>query len=354
VSVLVSIFAPAVVARSSEMRHSIRLSAAADIGRYQDFSAEDYDDWRVAADARLDGSPASGLLLGGAFASLHQPRDSPDDAGGLTPTRYTSTTAFADFSHRPGRLFLNPVFVFDRLEYQSVPALVDGELVEIEQNDRDRNEYTASVEGGRRAGPEGRAFLRTRVLVRRYDRLQQLTGFDRSSEGFEVGGGLALGSPGVTRLRAYVGYREQRYEDPLPDIREPVFDVSVEWRPSEITTLELGSSRDLAETTAPAYSGYVSTTTRVTVDHELLRSLLLDASLLYVHDDYVGIAGARRIDRSYGASVGMSWTLSRGVVVSARYEASARRTSDDTFPRAASFFDDFDRNVAWVRVEVRR
>ena len=350
---LISVFSPALVARTNGTRHSVRLSAGADLGRFRELSAENYDDWRVSADGLIDRTPGSRILLGGAFAKLHQPRDSPDDAGGLSPTEYTSATAFADFSHRPGRVFVHPDVVVNRLEYRSVTALVAGEPVEIEQDDRNRNAYAATLESGYGGGPDDGSFLRVRGVLSDYDRPQQVTGFDRSSRGLEVGAGIVLNSGGVTRGRAYVGYREQRYLDPLPDIREPVFEVSVVWSPSEITTVKLEAGRQLAETTAPAYSGYVSTSTRIVVDHELRRSLILSAALACERDAYVGIGRASRTDKTYFVDAGVSWLLNRHVVVSLRYEFTARDSTDDRVPEGLAL-DDFDRNRGWVRIEFRR
>ncbi len=350
---LAAVLSPLLVASTHGTRHFFRISAGADLGRYRELSAEDYDDWRISADALIDRTPASRIVLGGAFAQLHQPRESPDDAGGLTPVPYTSATAFADFSHRPGRVFVHPTVFVNRLEFHSVPALVAGEPVEIEQDDRNRNEYTATLESGFGHGPDDGPFLRLRGVVSDYDRPQQLTGFDRSSRGFEVGTGLVLHSGGVTRARVYAGYREQRYLDPLPDIREPVFGVLLTWNPSEITTLQLEAGRQLAETTAPFFSGYVATSTRFVVDHELRRSLLLTAALAYEHDAYVGIGRAGRTDKLYSIGGGLSWFLNRSLVVSLRYETSARDSTDDRVPEGIPA-DDFDRNVGWVRIELRR
>jgi hypothetical protein len=349
---LTYVLSPAVTVRSRGSQNAFRFFGGLDLGRFQKYTSENYDDWRVSADGRLGATGASRLLLGGTYASLHEPRESPDNAGGLVPTRYSSTTGFADFSHRPGRLFVHASATFNRLVYDDVPALVGGQLVELEQGDRDRNEYGATLETGLGRGPEDGAFVRVRGVLRDYDRVQQLTGFDRSSQGFEAGVGLVLGSAGVTRARAYVGYRQQLYLDPLPDIREPVFEVSLGWNPSRLTSVRFESGRDVLETTGAVYSGYVDTSARFVIDHELRRNLLFNVALVYYHDAYVGIGRVSRTDKSWSAGGGMTWLLNRHFAMSLRYESSGRNSTDRGLPPGFPS-DAYARSTAFVRVELR-
>ena len=144
----------------------------------------------------------------------------------------------------------------------------------IDQDDRDRDEYTLGLQGAYEIGHDHNVFLRARSIVRDYDKLQKFTGFDRSSDGFEVGAGAVPDFGGVTQGRFFAGYRKQNYSDPLPDISEPVFDISLIWNPSVLTSLELDVQRDFGETTAFLYSGYVSTSARVKIDHELVTGCL--------------------------------------------------------------------------------
>lgn len=357
----IALFSPVVTASSQWTRHTLSLSAGADLGRYRDFPSENYDDWRLTGEGEVNVAPSTRALVGGGYAGLHQPRDSPDDTAGLTPVPYTLASAYVDFDHRPGRLFITPAFIFSRFEFEDVPALIGDEIVEIDQGDRDRNEYTLSLEGGVHSTVPGRssggasraAYLRVRGFIRDYDRLQNISGFDRSSDGFEAGAGVRLGSPGLLRAEIYGGYRRQSYQSPLPDVSTPIFDVSLHWSPSEISTLQAGAGRDIVETTALIYSGFVSTEFRAGLDHELRRNVTLNVSGTFTLDDYVGLEGATRTDRTVAVGAGVTWLFGRRGALAGRYEYSGRVSTDDTVPEEFPS-DDFERHRAWVRIELRR
>jgi hypothetical protein len=340
----ISIISPKAAIRSNWTRHALNLSAGADIGRYMDFSRQDFDDWRVASDGRLDVTSDIKIFGGGEFANLHQPRSSPDDSRGLEPTKYTSTSAFARYRHRLGRFSFAPQATFQRLDYDDVPAIRNGMLVDIDQDFRDRDEYTIELRGGYEIIPESnKLFVRVRGIDRDYDQsrafpLGPLPGFpaeiDRSSEGYGIDAGLEFDLGGIMFGEFFAGYREQRYKSPLPDIDTPTFGVSVDWNVTRLTTVNFNVERDIKETTNAFYSGYVSTVARLTVDHELRRNLLLNASFSVADNDYVGISTpvgtAKREDTIYSAGVGAKYLLNRHLYASLGYVYLQRNSSDNT------------------------
>jgi hypothetical protein len=340
---------PGIRAVSDWNRHAVELAASADLGRYRDFTSENYDDWQVSASTRLDVLQASHILLGAVFAHLHEPRESPDDAGGLSPTVFTSTAASVGLTYRPGRYSLSPTAIFNRLDYQDVDAIRFGIPVTLDQDDRDRNEYTLGLRGAYEIGPDNSVYLRADALVHDYDERQNVTGFDRSSDGFELGAGGAL-DVGVTRGRLFLGYRQQNFSDPLSDISMPVFDVAFTWKPSELTTLALDGKQTFVETTLALSSGSVATSARIKVDHELRRHLLLTAELAAIVEDYVDVP---RRDETLGTAMGVTWLLNRNLALSLRYEYTDRDSSDSTIP-GGSQEDDFTRHVVGLQLKLQQ
>jgi len=350
---VITTLSPGLVLASEWARHAVKFAAQADRGRYRDQPSEDYDDWQLATSARMDLSGRSEMTLGAAHMKLHEPRESPDAAGGLNPTQFKSTVASFDLTIRRGALSISPSAMLNRLDYENAQGVQLGEPVVIRQDDRDRNERVLGLQASYDVGGPGRAFVRARSIVRDYDDVQAFTGRDRSSDGFELGIGATLDLGGITRTALFVGRREQRYSAPLLDIRAPVFEASVIWKPTELTTVEFETNRTFGETTAIFYSGYLSTSARLGVDHELLRNVLLNGELLRVVDEYEGLGAAHRRDETLGLRFGFTWLAHRNLALSIHHEFTERSSDDNTIP-AGLPDGDFERQSSWLRLELRR
>lgn len=383
----ISIYSPGVALASNWTRHDVELSANADLGRYRDFSSEDYDDWQVSINALLDVSRSTRIRFGALHANLHEARGSSDDARGLQPTTFSTTQEFVGLKFQPGRFSLSPTLDFNSFDYDDVQAL---RFDSIEQDDRDRKEYTLSLRGAYEVGRRPDVFVRSRRIardydmlqaftrfdhssqgyearvgtmfevfvlarhiVRDYDMLQASTGFDRSSDGDEAGVGMMFELSGITRAQFFVGYRKQRYEQPLPDISTPIFDLSLIWNASNLTTLELSVLRSLRETNASFYSGYVSTLASIKLDHELRRNLFLQAEFGQIVDNYEGTTSTTPEDKRVKTSAGASWVLNRNVDISFRHEYTNRNLTDAIIAPGLPDVD-FKTNVSWFRIEFRQ
>ena len=273
----VSIYSPGLATVSDWTRHGFELSGSADLGRYRDFSEEDYDDWQIAANGWLDASSVSRFSGGLTRANLHETRESPDDVSGLNPTKFDVRTAYINFNHREGRFTFTPSLDFNEFDYHDVKALVLGRRVVLDQDYRDRSEYNLDIQAAYEIGYKHDVFARARFNVRDYDNPQIITGFDRSSDGYEAGAGIHFELGGISHGKLYLGYREQQFESPLPDIETPIYEILFAWNVTGLTTLPFGAERGIMETTALFDSGYVSSLMSIRIDHELRRNLFLHA-----------------------------------------------------------------------------
>lgn len=72
------IFSPAMNISSDWEKHELELFASADIGRYEDYDTEDYDDFRLGTSGRFDLSEKDNLFAGLNYSEAHESRASPD------------------------------------------------------------------------------------------------------------------------------------------------------------------------------------------------------------------------------------------------------------------------------------
>ena len=327
----ITIINPAVVLESDWNNHALGFFVDLEQGRYADYSNEDYEDYNLVADGRLDISAKSSLSGDVRYSKLHEPRTSPDDRRGISPTEYTETAASVSYFHEFNRGSLRLSGRQIQLDYQNSTSLT-GET--INNDDRDRTINLAILELGYDVNPGYQVFMRGSTNSREYDQTFDQSGFARSSTGYELDAGIAIALTGVTYGEAYVGYLSQDYDDPrLVDISDPTFGGKITWNLSGLTALTGVAERVIDETTFGSASGILKNRFFIGVDHELLRNLLLYGRISTTKEDYQGID---RIDDVNGIDLSAKYMLNRNFYVSFIYDYQ-RRNSETTISGARNY-----------------
>jgi len=101
-------------------------------------------------------------------------------------------------------------------------------------------------------------------------------------------------------------------------------------------------ARTVEESTQSGASGYLSTAYAASVDHELLRNLLVGFRLGLTNNDYEGIS---REDDVYTAGAYARYLMQRNLYLSMNYNYTNR---DSSVTGA-----DYERNVIMLRVETQ-
>ncbi len=331
---------PSLRLQSNFGRHAIGLYGDADIGRYADHTQENYDDFRLGGQGRLDVVGRSHIDLGSSYRRLHEDRASPNDVGGVTPTKYSDSNVSLGGTAAFARLIARVDGSLDRFEYSNVRAL-NGTL--IDNGGRDRDVYRFATQLGYELAPLRELFVRGSYNQRNYDRTFDASGFQRSSDGYELAIGANYDLTGVTFVELFVGYRSQGYDDPrLATASGVAAGARVIWNVTRLTTVTATLTRDVEETVIGGASSYFSTDAGVHVDHELLRNLILRANAMYGNDDFTGIA---RNDDRFEAGFGAIYQMNRYFSISGNYAFRARESN------AAG--QDFTENVLSLNLTAR-
>lgn len=343
----ITTFIPALSINSDWNNHSLVLRGRGEIGRYLDNDAEDFEDYGVEALGRLDIRRDTALRARVGYEQSHDERSSPDDPTDASePTVFDDLFASAELFQRFNRMNFRLGGSIDNFNFDDVQA-TDG--TNINNDDRDRDEYEGYLRAGYEIVPQYEAFVRGAYFVRDYDAELDDRGVDRDSDGVEVIGGVELDFGGVTFGNVFAGYRSQDYDDPtLDSVDGPVVGADVTWNVTPLTTIMGSISREIRETTArdpvtnETASGRFFTTVELSADHELLRNLLLGASVSYSNDDFEGID---RSDDIYRAGLNARYLINRYFQVIGGYRLRIRNSDN-----AAS---EFTENVAYVRLRVQ-
>ncbi len=336
----VTVVAPSVTAELDTERHALSFEAGAELGRYAEFDDEDYEDWYVGGDGRIDLAPGTFLFGGIRHDADHEERESPDDVAGAEPTEFTSTRAYAGAAIRADRLRVRVGATAVRLDFDDVPA---GGGAMINNDDRDRDTYEI---GGRMtylAAPGLQPFVQGLADVRRYEDGRDDFGFNRDSAGFTAAAGLGLGFAGGVELELLAGIAQQNYEDrALEDVTVPDVGATLLWPVGPDTTVEASLDRTIEETTIPLASAYVRTAGNVRLEHRLRADLNATATLNYSSNDYRGI---RRTDHVVSGGLALRHYLTPLIFLGADYAFVQR---DSNVPGA-----DYDNHLLFARAGVQ-
>jgi hypothetical protein len=258
--------------------------------------------------------------------------------------QYTVTGAYLAYVRELRRIGFRVDSTITSYAYNN-QADINGNLVK--QSDRDRIEYVVAPRVSYEYIPDYQAFLRVLGNVRRYNQfdVQTLTGLQalaptpaaaalsrsarRNSQGYEVDAGTAIKITSLVTGEIYVGWLHQEFQSALyQNVNGPAFGGNILWAVTPLTSLKGSFSQSVAETTLAGSSSSYETNLLFSVEHELLRNLLVSGSIGFVRDSYNGqSAGNARKDDTYGAAVGARYLMNRYVRLQADLSFSRREST---------------------------
>ncbi|CAO3422376.1 outer membrane beta-barrel protein [Azospirillum argentinense] len=342
---------PRVDVRSDFNNHALNFSASGNIGRFFDYSSENYADYRAQVDGRYDitrDSSVSGLLFS---RRDHEGRSDPNFDVSLAtgtvvprfaePVNYFTHGGEASFNQRFNRLRVRLTGGAQYTSYQDA-ELTNGRTES--QEDRDRWSYTGTARAGYEFIQGYEAFVQGSYNWTRYRLTPDFGGVNRDSDGYEVVGGLSTDLTGLINGEIYAGYLSRTYDDPtLKDFGGLALGGRLNWSVTQLTSVTGSLSRQVRESTyargSQIASSYNRTVAAVGVDHELLRTLLLNARVQWRQDDFNGVD---RTDDVYTLGAGASYQLSRYVFVNGGYTYEKRNSNLSGF--------DYSDNLVYLRV----
>jgi hypothetical protein len=320
--------------RSGDDRLTLR--AEGEIGRYADFSSENYDDWLIGLDGRLRAAPRLTLLAGGEYQWKHESRASPDAVNGVEPTRYERGYGFAAAQYRGGGWSARLAGAVTSLDFRDVAATAGA----INNDDRDRIQSEFGARVGFNVAPRLELFAQGSYDRRDYDEAADDFGFRRDSVGFGLVAGVRKTLADRLTAELSAGYLAQSYRDPrLPDVRGVDFGALVEWTGPAGLTATFRLDRSVEETTLPGAPSYLLTAGTLGLRAEPHARIQAGMALTGAHYDF---RGAPRTEFVTGAELWARYWLGRHVYLGIDYRF-AQRASD-----SAGF--DYDENRLFLRL----
>jgi hypothetical protein len=358
---LVTVITPNVMVESDWGRHRLAAGADARLGRYADFDNEDYDDWWVWSEGRMD-LDRSQLRAEVRAGNQHNPRTNANDQGpnaGLNPTTYDVARFEAGWTFKPARVMFRIDGDIETRTYDDNMGLDGaGGFTSIDNAHRDRDNANLRLRVGMDMTPDYMLFVQGRVQSVEYDQKidQTCLGGDptdpaswceRSFDGWSMTAGSVMDFSGDFFGEFRLGYRVNEYDDPRFGKQDgPTYGLGLTWNVTGLTSLEFSGQQSVAPTTIIGSSGIDRSTLGVRIDHELLRQLLLHASVRWTKDDFQNLD---RSDDIINLDIGGRYILNRNFELTFGYDFA---TSDTNPSAAGGLVYDVSRVYAALKAQI--
>jgi len=324
----ITVIKPKVVAIAEWSRADLELGADLAVGRYDDISAEDYEDLRVWSN--LDVDLGRGLLTAEVRREdLHEQRTSPDNRRGIRPTEFALDSILLGYRNRFGQFDIGLELSRRALDYDDTATMAEPQS----NQDRDRVKTNPRLRVGYGQSQRFQPFVRLDLVDIAYDQTFDRDGFQRSSDGFDIVGGTGIDLSGRAFGEVFAGYTRRDYDDAqFRQVDGPIFGGLLTWNISGLTTLQFSASRLVKSTTIVGAAGITDTSVEFKADHELLRNLILRFDIAANNEDFEGIS---RSDDIVRAGLEGIYMMNRYV----QFRVGASFLSRDTSPVSVGGFE---------------
>lgn len=337
----ITTLAASVAAQSTWSRHALNLNAGVSQLLYADSSDEDRFEWNVGADGRVDITGDTSISGGVTYAVLSEDRDGPNAvANAEEPTEYAIFAVDAQLDHRFNRVTTRLGAGYAEYDYDDVPLIGGGVLA---QDSRDYEMFEQLARVGYDVSPDTNVYIQGSLNQRKYDQQPPVAAVNRDSDGYAAVVGADFRVTNLIDGGVFAGYQSQNYDNPgFSDTDGLSYGADLDWFVTPLTTVRLEAAATIQETNAAGASGFLDQSVGLSVEHELLRNLLLGAGASFANLDYEGIA---RTDDVVSAGLSADYAINRNFTIGLGYDYTER---DSSAPGL-----DFSRNEFGLRLEAR-
>jgi hypothetical protein len=240
----------------------------------------------------------------------------------VTDVRGTYAANYGSFSLIPGFDFMNTMYggapVYGLNGFVPPPAVagtVDG--VPTSLGFLNHNTYEGDLTARYEYAPlrDFLAVAREQYIV--YTSPNAQFGPTRNGNAIDMLVGLDYTANGVWRYQVLGGYEIRQYYN-YKSHSAPVFEGNLIWQPSGVTTVSLRGLRTIDDAVDLDVAGFIYTSGRLQVDHEIRRNLLITAYTAIDHAYYLSSGGGN--ETFMGAGGGLTYLINRNIHLALTYD----------------------------------
>lgn len=264
---------PQVVIQSDWGRHAFSVTAFGRLGRYVENTDEDFDDYQVQADGRLDIYDNKKLEFQFGIAQRHEERDEEDDPGrGFEPTVSLNTFLGLTFEYLADVFLARLKFDIEEQDYQNSTG--------INNDVRDETIIETSLRLGYEFTPGTTVFVEPNSDIRIFD--QARDGAGSLQDNWAAGSlfGMTFDVTGVTFFEFGVGFEYRSFDEPSFD-SEFGFDLSVKhiWHVTDLVSLTTNIERTFDGSATAGESGVTAYSLSSAIDYEFLDNVIISGGI---------------------------------------------------------------------------
>ncbi len=260
------------------------------------------------------------FTLGGFWLSRHEDRTELDALPSDRPVAFTVVNLRTSYAAEFGRFTVTPAFEIDRWRFDNTTILG----VPVSEASRDRTTTQTGVTLGFGWMPARDVLWVNRVVSTHYD-IPSIGVASNNSNAWQSLIGVDYDDNTIWRYRVLGGAEYRQSASPL--VASPttaIAEADITWSPSGMTTVHASASRGVEDAAQTGLSSYTYTSATVSLDHEYLRNLLLNASATARQASF-NQTGGQQVGLAFG--VGAAWLINRDLRLSLTYDfADVRNT----------------------------
>lgn len=345
----VAVIRPSLELRSEWLNHSLRLLASGGFGYYASAPTQNFQNYVVQADGRLDirtDFRLNGLI---AFRRNTEALGTPNVSFAQAPTVVDSVPIELSLYQKFNRLFYQLTAAATRYWYYDYSTITS---LGLPAGSRDRTEYEERLRIGYEVIPDRLSFfIAPSINQRLYVETVNSAGQQRDSTGWNLGVGVSLTLGPKSSLEASIGATSQNYGGTTTSAT--TFSLAGTWNGYEPLMLRPVLMRTINESALSNYQNYVSTVAGIDFTYDIHYPWKAVGGLSYNVADYTpvpGLAGVNpRTDYFVKASIGLLYEVRPEYSIGPLYEFSQGTTTD-----VAAGGPQFTRNFFSIRLVARR
>jgi hypothetical protein len=350
-SSFIQLVKPSASLRSDWSNHMLNFFARGGLGFYSANSTENFQDVGLGFDGRFDIQRDWNVYGGGSWSRRHEDRGTPNAiTAAFPPTVYNQLAGNAGYFQKFNRFSVRLDGRIDNYIYfDNGQGFAQGVLP---NSQRDRNEFREAARFGYEFSPGYEVWVRGSMNQRTYINGTDSNGYNRSSNGFDVVGGVSVDLGGITSFEAFVGYLQQNYYDyRYPTITGPTFGLIGYWNPIRELWIKPFVRRGIDDSAFTNAVAYTSTAYGLDVNYNVLPNVRLDAHADYATADYSGTVntapatGPNRFDQYYTLRASVMYLLTRNFYVGPQYQYTHRTSNQPN--------SDYDQSIVMLKLGSR-
>jgi hypothetical protein len=325
---LLAIVRPVLELRSEWLNHSLRLLANGGFGYYASAPTQNFQNYLIQADGRLDIQTDFYLtgLIG--FRRNTEALGTPNVSFAQAPTVVDSVPVELSLYQKFNRLFYQLTASATKYWYYDYSTIT---ALGLPAASRNRTEYEERVRVGYDVLEGVSVFLASGLNQRIYVDTINAAGQQRDSKGWTFGLGSAVSLGPKSTLEGFVGRTSQTYTDGTTTAAN-TFSLVGSWNGYEPLTLRPALLRTINESALTNYQNYVSTTVGVDWVYDIHYPWKAVGGFSYNSADYTPASGVAnvnpRTDYFVKASIGFLYEVRPEYSIGPLYEYSQGWTTD--------------------------